>query len=81
MFKRIAISAFVLSVISSMGTYVASPGQKLPSVLSIRDRASLILGITQKRLDQLLPKLMREAGLDMWIIACNEDNLIPCSRP
>jgi len=77
MFKRIAISAFVLSVISSMGTYVASPGQELPAVLSIKDRASLVLGVTQKRLDQLLPKLMREAGLDMWIISCNEDNLDP----
>jgi Xaa-Pro aminopeptidase len=60
-----------------VGTVVASPGQKLPAVLSIRDRASLVLGITQKRLDQLLPKLMREAGFDMWIIACNEDNLDP----
>jgi hypothetical protein len=67
MIKRIVFSALVLSVISSMATAAASPGQKLPAVLSIRDRASLVLGITQKRLDQLLPQLMREAGFDMWI--------------
>ena len=68
MIKRIAFSVLAWFVITPLGSVAASPGQKFPSVLSIRDRASLVLGITQKRLDQLLPKLMREAGLDMWII-------------
>jgi len=77
MIKRIAFSVLAFFVFTPVGSVAASPGQKLPAVLSIRDRASLVLGITQKRLDQLLPKLMREAGLDMWIIACNEDNLDP----
>jgi len=77
MIKRIAFSVLALFVFMPVGTVVASPGQKLPAVLGIRDRASLVLGITQKRFDQLLPKLMRDAGLDMWIIACNEDNLDP----
>ncbi|MEN6309968.1 MAG: M24 family metallopeptidase, partial [Acidobacteriota bacterium] len=48
-----------------------------PAVLPIKARAELVYKITQKRLDTLLPRLMREAGLDMWIIACNEDNLDP----
>lgn len=48
-----------------------------PAVLPIRDRARLVLDITRKRLDTLAPRLMREAGFDMWIIACNEDNLDP----
>jgi len=77
MIKRIAFSILTLFAFTPVGAVIASPGQKLPSVLSIRDRAGLVFGITQKRLDQLLPKLMREAGLDMWIIACNEDNLDP----
>ena len=77
MIKRIAFSVLAMFVIMPMVSAAASPGQKLPAVLSIRDRAGLVLGITQKRLDQLLPKLMREVGLDMWIIACNEDNLDP----
>ncbi|MCX6576570.1 MAG: hypothetical protein NTV82_09290, partial [Candidatus Aminicenantes bacterium] len=77
MVKKIGFLVLALSAIVSMSAVAASPGQKLPAVLGIRDRASLVLGITQKRLDQLLPKLMREAGLDMWIIACNEDNLDP----
>ena len=48
-----------------------------PAVLRMRDRAELVFRITQKRLDLLLPKFMRETGFDMWIITCNEDNLDP----
>ncbi|HYA48083.1 MAG TPA: M24 family metallopeptidase, partial [Burkholderiales bacterium] len=53
----------------------AGPGR--PAVLPIRERAELVYRITRKRLDTLLPRLMRETGFDMWIIACNEDNLDP----
>ena len=77
MTKRIAFSILALFVFIPVGTVSASAGQKLPAVLSIKDRASLVMGITQKRLDELLPKFMRETGFDMWIIACNEDNLDP----
>jgi len=48
-----------------------------PAVLSIRERADLVSKIVRKRLDTLLPRLMRETGFDMWILACNEDNLDP----
>ena len=53
------------------------PAQDAPAVLCIRERAALTLQITQKRLDVLLPKMMRETGFDMWIISCNEDNPDP----
>jgi Xaa-Pro aminopeptidase len=48
-----------------------------PALLPIRARAELTYKITQKRLETLLPRMMRETGFDMWIIACNEDNLDP----
>lgn len=48
-----------------------------PKVLPVRARAELVFKITKQRLDTLLPRLMRESGFDMWIIACNEDNLDP----
>jgi hypothetical protein len=48
-----------------------------PAVLPIRARAELVYKITANRLDTLLPRLMRETGIDMWIISCNEDNLDP----
>jgi len=46
-----------------------------PVVLSMRERAATINLITQVRLDKLLPRIMREAGFDMWIILCQEDNV------
>ena len=48
-----------------------------PTILPIRARAELVLEINQKRMDTLLPRLMRETGLDMWIITGNEDNHDP----
>ena len=51
-------------------------GQR-PAVLPIRARAELQHKTVQKRLDTLLPRLMRETGFDMWIITCNEDNHDP----
>ncbi len=54
----------------------AQPGGA-PSVLSIRERAAVVYRITAKRLDTLIPRMMRETGFDMWIVSCNEDNLDP----
>jgi Xaa-Pro aminopeptidase len=48
-----------------------------PAVLPMRERAELVDRITAKRLDTLVPRLMRETGFDMWIVSCNEDNLDP----
>ncbi len=48
-----------------------------PAVLPIRARAEIVYKMTQERLDTLVPRMMRETGFDMWIIACNEDNLDP----
>jgi len=49
--------------------------KEIPDILTVRERAAAINKITKMRLDELLPKVMGEAGFDMWIIACNEDNL------
>lgn len=46
-------------------------------VLPLRERESIIYRILQKRLDTLLPELMRETGFDMWIIIGQEDNHDP----
>jgi Xaa-Pro aminopeptidase len=48
-----------------------------PQVLSMRQRASVIHRILKKRLETILPMAMREAGLDMWLILCQEDDLDP----
>lgn len=69
---------FFLAVLLVSGeTYLSPQTQKIPHVLDIRERALAINSVTQARLEKLLPQVMTEAGFDMWIIACNEDNLDP----
>lgn len=48
-----------------------------PVVMSMRDRKAATDKITMMRLDQLLPRVMRETGFDMWIMISNEDNYDP----
>jgi Xaa-Pro aminopeptidase len=68
-----ALAAAVLWAAIAAG----SAASEAPSLLAVRERAVFVNGVTLARLDRLLPGMMRRAGLDMWIIACNEDNLDP----
>jgi Xaa-Pro aminopeptidase len=43
----------------------------------MRERAEIIRQVLRERLDSLLPALMAETGLDMWIVLCQEDDLDP----
>lgn len=49
-------------------------------ILTHREQAALIRGFIEKRFDTLLPRLMREAGIDMWIIVSREYNDDPVFR-
>jgi len=79
MFKKAAIVVIFTGVIVLASLEIPASAQRggTPSVLTIRERAALVHRITAKRLDTLIPRMMRETGIDMWIIACNEDNLDP----
>ena len=54
----------------------AAPGT-LPTVLPMRQRAEVMYRTLKGRLETVMPVAMREAGLDMWIILCQEDNPDP----
>ncbi|MEZ4985344.1 MAG: hypothetical protein R2795_09965 [Saprospiraceae bacterium] len=49
----------------------------LPQLLSLRERAAITDEILEDRLDHLLPQLMRQTGIDMWIIISREYNEDP----
>ena len=51
--------------------------QRSTRVLPMRKRCEVINGILRKRLDTILPMVMRETAFDMWLIICQEDNLDP----
>jgi Xaa-Pro aminopeptidase len=48
--------------------------------MPLRERAEVTRGVLRDRLDHLLPGLMAESGLDMWIVLCQEDDLDPVFR-
>ena len=49
-------------------------------VLPMRKRAEIIDLALKKRLDTIVPAAMREAGIDMWLVLCQEDDLDPVFR-
>lgn len=51
-----------------------------PAILSERQRADVIDEILTDRMDNLLPKLMREQGVDMWVIISREYNEDPIMK-
>jgi hypothetical protein len=48
-----------------------------PRVLPVRQRAEIVNRVLAERLRTVLPVAMREAGIDMWLVICQEDNLDP----
>jgi len=48
-----------------------------PQIYPVRKQAEIIFKVLQQRLDTILPAAMREAGLDMWIVLCQEDDYDP----
>ena len=72
-FVRVAMT-ILLAVCPSV---LISGGKQFPTVMKIRDRAATVDRITAQRLDELLPRVMRESGIDMWIMPSNEDNYDP----
>lgn len=51
-----------------------------PRVLPMRQRDSLYRQVLEERLDSLLPAAMRDTGIDMWLVVCQEDDLDPVFR-
>lgn len=50
------------------------------SILSERDRAQVVDDILEERFQNLLPKIMDEEGIDMWILISREYNEDPVLR-
>lgn len=50
---------------------------KKKDILSIKDQYKLYDEILKERISQLMPKLMKECGIDMWLVICREYNEDP----
>lgn len=77
MMRSLAI-LLTAGVIAGSGGRVASA--EMPTVRSHREQNTIVRGWIATRLRQVLPVLMREHGLDMWIVVSREYNDDPVFR-
>lgn len=50
---------------------------EVPALLGLKEQAAVYDGWLAKRLDKLLPEIMRREKLDMWLVICEEYNEDP----
>ncbi|MEM7687690.1 MAG: M24 family metallopeptidase [Pseudomonadota bacterium] len=72
-----ALLAFALpSAVSAQTAPLPSSAEQLPEgergILSLRERAAVIDANLKSRLDTLIPAIMREEGIDMWLLMSRE---------
>ncbi len=70
--KRMSVAAILLLTVSMA---VADP-----KILSMKERAAVIDRLLTDRVQSVLPALMRNTGIDMWIIVSREYNEDPVIR-
>ena len=59
---------------------IADDVQDIPRLPSLREQSDIRQGWLEKRLDTVLPELMREYRVDMWIVQNREYNEAPVFR-
>jgi len=52
----------------------------MATILPLREQNDLVIRVLRKRLDEILPRAMRDAGIDMWLVLCQEDDYDPVFR-
>lgn len=66
---------------SLIGCFLATPvmaeSQDMPGLVDLRQRAQIQDRWLKERLDTLVPRLMREVGVDMWMLVAREYNEDP----
>ncbi|WP_260484367.1 M24 family metallopeptidase [Sphingomicrobium flavum] len=61
-------------------TDVEDPAPAMPAILPLKDRAELVDTILAERFETVIPAIMREQGVDMWILMSREYFEDPVTR-
>ena len=81
--RRLAVLAAVLPTTPGLAQIRMTAPQvealhpAMPAVLPLRDQAKLRDAWLAERLDTIVPRLMREQGIDMWVLVAREYNEDP----
>lgn len=71
--RRLSWLAALAVLLSPSGAALAQgEDAAAPPILPLRDRAELVDRILEERLDTLIPRIMREQGVDMWVLMARE---------
>ena len=70
-------TALLLATATAGATIAAAQDYQRPGVPSLRDRVVAQDRLVKARLDQVVPKIMRETGVDMWVLIASEYNEDP----
>ncbi len=68
----------ILIIISLYFTH--SSWAQMPEILSLKDQAKVIDQLLEEKIKTVLPQLMRDNGIDMWVIVAREYNEDPVIR-
>ncbi|WP_372916584.1 Xaa-Pro aminopeptidase [Sandarakinorhabdus sp.] len=71
------MKSILTALLLAVTTSAAAQDYQRPSVPGLRDRAAAHDRLVKARLDQVVPKIMREVGVDMWILVASEYNEDP----
>jgi Xaa-Pro aminopeptidase len=58
----------------------ADHGGQIPHILTLRDQNAFYNASLKVRLEQIVPEIMREEGIDLWLVICRENNEDPVYR-
>lgn len=66
------IAAFVLTACLALPAATMAQPAALPPILNARDRATTENAILAERLDKIIPMIMREQRIDLWLLVARE---------
>ncbi len=72
-----AIFTALLMATSMVATGAAAQDYQRPGVPGLRDRVAAHDRLIKARLDTVVPRIMREVGVDMWVLVSSEYNEDP----
>ncbi len=79
---RIVLVACVSLLASGPATtgLAAGRGGQIPHILTLREQNTFYNASLKVRLEQIVPEIMREEGIDLWLVICRENNEDPVYR-
>lgn len=75
--KKATGLSLLLIIFSFLATGTLYSKEGLPQVLPVREQARVVNAWLEKRLELILPEIMRREGVDMWLVICQEYNEDP----